>query len=225
MSAGDHQAVSKKRLGWPGASRQIQDRSEMPACARIRRIPGCLPVASTAWRPSAGMPRPACTSTGRRRSSASANTGREVRVVERELLRARMELDAARAAVERPLRLRDRVAVRVEAAEREQPSVGRGGLRDDHVVCLRVPVRLVHRKDECARVDPPQRGEELLARAPVAVRVVRADVGMGVERLELADLGAEQLEPRHHAGVVDHVAETTKSRAGNAKARRSRGRA
>jgi hypothetical protein len=29
-------------------------------------------------------------------------------------------------------------------------------------------------------------------------------VRVGVERLEAGDLLSEQLEPRHHAGVVDH---------------------
>ena len=59
MSEADHQAVSKKRLGCSRASRQIQARSEIPAWARINRIPGWRLHAPTACRPSAGIPRPA----------------------------------------------------------------------------------------------------------------------------------------------------------------------
>ena len=47
----------------------------------------------------------------------------EAGMVERELLRARMELDAARASAQRPLGLGERVVVRVEPAEREQAPV------------------------------------------------------------------------------------------------------
>ena len=39
-SDGAHHAVSKNRFGCAGASRQIHERSEIPAWARIRRIPG-----------------------------------------------------------------------------------------------------------------------------------------------------------------------------------------
>ncbi len=211
--------------GGPGASRQIQARSEIPACARISRIPGWLPVASTAWRPRAGMPRPAWTSTGSRRSSASANTGARFGWSSANCsargwsLMPRAPRSSARSASA------SGVAVRVEPAEGEQAAVRGRGLLDHHVVRRRVSVGLVHREDERASVDALERADELLAGAPVAVGVVRPDVSVRVERLEVADLLLEQLEPRHHAAVVDHAAETTKSRGGNARARRFRGRA
>ncbi len=47
-SLGDHQAVSKKRLGSSAAGRQIQARSQIPAWARISRMPGKASQASTA---------------------------------------------------------------------------------------------------------------------------------------------------------------------------------
>ena len=42
-----------------GRLRQIQARSQIPAWARISRMPGKAAQASTACRPSAGIPRPA----------------------------------------------------------------------------------------------------------------------------------------------------------------------
>src|SRR3954451_9313125 len=97
-------------------------------------------------------------------------------MIQRELLRAGVELYADGAAVERPLGLGERVAVRVEPAEREQAAVAGGRLLDDHVVRRRVPLRLVHREDERPRVDLLERADELLSRAPVAVGIIRADV-------------------------------------------------
>ena len=129
---------------------------------------------------------------------------REAGVVERELLGARMELDAARAAVERALGLGGRVVGRVEAAEGEQAALAPLRLLDHHVVRRRVAVELVHGEDERARVDPLQRADQLLAAAAVAVGVVEPDVRVGVERLEAGQLLAQPLEPRQHAGVRDH---------------------
>jgi hypothetical protein len=58
----------------------------------------------------------------------------QARVVERELLRAWMQLDPPRAAGERTLGLGQRVVMRVESGEREQAAAARLGLLDHHVV-------------------------------------------------------------------------------------------
>jgi hypothetical protein len=120
-------------------------------------------------------------------------------VVERELLGARVELDAARAARERALGLGERVVLGVEAAEGEQPAAGGLRLLDHHVVRRRVAVRLVHREHERPRVDLLERPRQLLAAAAVAVGVVRSDVRVGVERLEVREVLAQPFEPRQHA--------------------------
>jgi hypothetical protein len=115
-----------------------------------------------------------------------------------------VQLDAARAAVERTLGLGERPVLRVQPAEREQPAVAPPGLLDHDVVRGRIPVRLVHREDERPRVDALQGFDQLLAAASVAVRVVRPDVGVRVEWLEAGDVLAQPVEPRHHARVWDH---------------------
>jgi hypothetical protein len=125
-------------------------------------------------------------------------------VVEREPLRARMELDPACATVEGALGLGERVVLGVEPAEREQPSVRPLGLVDDHVVGGRIAVGLVHREDESARVDSLERADQLFAAASVAVRVVEPDVRVDVEQVEVRDVFAQPVEPRQHAGVCNH---------------------
>ena len=74
-------------------------------------------------------------------------------VVEQEALGARVELDAARAEVEAPLRLRDRILPQVEPDERDQPPFG--ALRVVERPVVRRPeagmaVRLVHAEHEGA---------------------------------------------------------------------------
>src|SRR5215211_6178989 len=74
--------------------------------------------------------------------------GLERGVIERELLRAWVQLDPARAARERSFSLRERVVLGIEAAEREQATVAARRLLDHHVVRRRVSIRLVHREHE-----------------------------------------------------------------------------
>ena len=78
----------------------------------------------------------------------------DARVIERELLGAGVELDPARAVVEAPLGLRQRVLVRVDAAERDEQSV-RLLCRLDHlVVGLAIAVGLVERERERSACAP-----------------------------------------------------------------------
>ncbi len=130
------------------------------------------------------------------------------RLVHPELLRARVQLDPGRAGVERPPRLGDRVVVRADAAEGDEPVRVVGGGADRDVVGGRVAVRLVHREEHGARVDGSERLEQLVRRLLVAVRVVLPDVGVRVVELQWARVLEDPVQPgphgrldvRHHRG-------------------------
>jgi type II secretory pathway component PulL len=121
--------------------------------------------------------------------------GRETVVVEQELLRARMELDAAGAAVEAALCLLDRALGQVEADKRNQSPLGALRVLERAVVGRAkswMPVWLVHAEHEAARdacrvVDALQ----LLVDADIAVDVVSK---MDVSVEDLRALG--QLLPK-----------------------------
>ncbi len=132
-------------------------------------------------------------------------------LVQREPLGPRMELDPARAGVQRPLGLGDGAVVRVDAAVGDEDAAGFGGGGDHEVVRLAVAGGLVHREDRGARVRPREPGEQLLRRLLVAVGVVLADVGMGVEELE-RPVGADQGLPPGDGEVVDRVRRRTAHR-------------
>ena len=68
-----------------------------------------------------------------------------------EALRARVQLDAARAGVQAAGGLGHRAVARVDAAEGDEPPVGRRGGRHHDVVGRRVAVGLVHREHDAAR--------------------------------------------------------------------------
>ena len=152
MSAGFHHEVSINRFGWAGISRQSQARSETAAWARIRRASGELVASSSECAaerrdPAAGVdqdrqPPLVCD------RDQVADRG----VVEREPLGARVELDPARAGVERPLGLGDGAVVRVRRGSRDENAAGFGGGGDHEVVRLAVAVGLVHREDRGARI-------------------------------------------------------------------------
>ena len=72
-----------------------------------------------ACRPSAGMPRPAWQRIVSRLLLREREDGLQVRMVEREALGARVQLDPAGTRGECPLGLGERGVVRVEAAEGE----------------------------------------------------------------------------------------------------------
>ena len=130
-SATCHQAVSKKRFGSSAAAGSIQPRSLIPAWARMSRAPG--------WRRGEVRrpPPPAAGSRARRgRAPARARSAHERddlldhRVRQAEGVRARVELDPARAGVEAAARLVQRVGrVRVDPGERLEPAAGRRARR------------------------------------------------------------------------------------------------
>jgi hypothetical protein len=53
----------------------------------------------------------------------------------------------------------------------------------------------VHGKDDAARVERGEDLEQLLARETRAVRIVRADVRVGVEQGDAGQIGEQRLEP------------------------------
>ena len=136
---------------------------------------------------------------GTRRSAAIANTGARRSSSSSELLCARVQLDAARAAIEAALGLGDRLLGEVEPDERDHPAVRAGGQVERPVVAgaePRVAVGLVQAEDVAARDPVPVQDRlELVVAADHAVDVV-AEVRMGVEdvraRRQLrAELGLE----------------------------------
>ena len=126
--------------------------------------------------------------------------GCEPLVVEKELLGARVELDAARAEVEAAARLLDRPFVEREPHERDEPSVrARGELERPVVACAEagMPVGLVEAEDEGPRdAVAVHRAEELLVASDHPVDV-RAEVRVGVEDVQVGgQVGAQPLVPR-----------------------------
>ena len=123
-------------------------------------------------------------------------------LVHAEALGARVELDAARAGVERAGRLGERVVVGRDAAVRDEPVGVRGGRGDHGVVGARVALGLVHREDHAARAGGGERVDELLGLLLEAVRVVAAEVGVRVVEGERPRVLDDPVQPRAHE-VVD----------------------
>jgi hypothetical protein len=122
-------------------------------------------------------------------------------MVERELLGARMKLDAPRPCGQGPLGLGNGILVRVDAAERNQAAVTAGGGLDHHVVGGAVALGLVHGEHEgAAGVGDLESGQKLLRGLLHPVRVVSPDVGVGVEELDARNLVEDDLGPR-----ADHL--------------------
>ena len=145
------------------------------------------------------------------RALALVRRGHEVahrRLGERELLGARVQLDAGRAGVEAAPRLRDRAGVlRLDAAQRAQRAVRRRDPVEHHVVGLAVAVGLVHREHERARVDGREDGQQLVDRLLEAVGIVGPDVGVGIEQREARDVLGGPVEPGPQEGAgVEHAA-------------------
>ena len=179
-----HHAVSKSRLGSRSASRQIQLRSLMPAWARMMRAPGIGLGEAHRVRPQG---RDAAPGVDEDRQPVLAGQRRQLghpRMPEREALRARMQLEPARARGQAATRLAQRVGLGIQPAQRHEPPAGLGGGRDHGVVGGRVAVGLLHREDHRPAVPGEvQAGEDLLRRGREAVRIVGADVGVRVDPL------------------------------------------
>ena len=164
------------------------------------------------------MPRPAWTSTGSRRSSASANTGARSGWSSANCSARGWSLmpRAPRSSARSASRERRRRAGRAGRTANRRPS-RRRGLLDHHVVRGRVAVGLVHREDERARVDPLERARRAARGCTCSRRgrSTRCACGRRAARGP-APPRAQPLEPRQHGRVGDHAAETTQSRAGSA---------
>ncbi len=124
------------------------------------------------------------------------------RLAHPEPLGARVQLDPGRAAIHAAARLGDRSGlVRIDPRQRDEPAAGRRGLLEHGVVGRRVAAGLVHREDERAGADDLEGGEQLLGRLAERVRVVLAEVRVGVEERGPAGLVHEGFEPRAQDGV------------------------
>jgi hypothetical protein len=66
----------------------------------------------------------------------------------------------------------------------------------------------VHGKDDAACVERGENLEQLLAREAGAVRIVRADVRVGVEQRDPGQIGEQLLEPRLQERFVDRGSQT-----------------
>jgi hypothetical protein len=125
--------------------------------------------------------------------------------VHQEVVRARVQLDAARPELDAPRSLGHGAVVRVEAAKRDEPAVGAGGLGEDQVIGVPVAAGLVHREDDPPGVERGQDADQLLAGQPRAIRVVCADVGVSVEEGNARQVREKWLEPRLQQRFVDRV--------------------
>ena len=122
----------------------------MPAWARISRASGNSSASCDGVQTERGDPAAGVDQDGQRALVRERDDRVNLRVVERELLGARVELDPLRAGGERALGLGHGIVVRVDAAERNEQTarVARGG---EHVVVGgAVAVGLVERERERA---------------------------------------------------------------------------
>jgi hypothetical protein len=126
------------------------------------------------------------------------------RVGQREALRARVQLDAARARVQAAGRLRGGPAARVHAAEGGQPATRARGGGQRGVVGVPVAVRLVHGEHHAARPRALQVGDQLGGRLAEAVGVVGADVRVGVDEVEPPGVRQQAVEPGAQEAVDVH---------------------
>ena len=114
--------------------------------------------------------------------------GREPLVLQRDLLRARMQLDPAGAGVDAAVRLGDRILVQVEADERDQPAVRLLRVGERAVVRraeARVAVGLVEAEHESAADAVVVHHPEQFVRPPAHAVDVVAEVYVGVEDLDV----------------------------------------
>ena len=174
-------------------------RSAMPAWARMScgprvRVDEALERLRDRRQAAAGVDEDRDAALGRQRED-----GREPLVVEQELLSARMELDPTRPEVEAAARLLDRALVEREPHERDEPAFRAGRELERPVVAgleARVPVGLVEAEHEGPRDAVAVHGADQLLVAPDHPVDVRAEVGVGVEDLEVGgEIGAQTLVP------------------------------
>ena len=186
------------------------DRSQIPAWARISRAFGNSPASSTACRPSAGNPAAGVDQHRQLALVGERDQLPHVRMVERELLGAGVELDPASPGREAALGLGDGVVVRVHAAEGHEQPVRFPRRLDHGVVGRRVAVGLVHREHErAAGAGQLQAREQLLGGLAHPVGVVLADVRVGVEQLDAGHLLEHDLGPGlEHVDQVHRVIRT-----------------
>ena len=218
-----------KTFGCTGRWLQIQLTSDTAAWARMTRESGKSAASSRACLPSAGIPRPAWIRTGSLRSCANVKTSR-----------------TASSSIPKPSARGCSLMPRAPSSkQREASATGsscgssrQNGTRrpfdaaahaKDGVVGIAISVGLLHREDDSLGLKGGEQREELLVRAARPVRIVAADVRVGVEEREPGKVGQQRCEPvRDQGGIVRLVhraslsAGSLKHRVGCREARRRR---
>ncbi len=171
--------------------------SQIAPCARIRTAPGWRRASSTSPSASGGRPRPAWIRIGTPRAFGEREHVVHLAAVEDEVLRARMQLDAARAGRQAAFALGERIFGGVEAAERDQPAVAFSGPREHAVVGHAVggPALGVVQREyaRAAGVGGVELCQQLLERQRASV-LVEAEVRVRVDHFGVG--GAQPLAPR-----------------------------
>ena len=125
-------------------------------------------------------------------------------VAQPEPLRARVQLDARRAATDRALDLPDGAVVRINTAERDQPTLG-GLRRGEHpVVGGAIAIRFGQREDDRAPVDGRERPQQLVDPEAGPVRIGTAKVRVAVEQACRAEPVPQAGEPWLEQRVGSH---------------------
>ena len=210
-SIGLQTEVSKKTPRLPEKWPARLARSAMPACAMISCASGYASTSRCRWsrdrrQAAAAVDEDRHAALGRQRED-----GREPLVVEEELLRARMELDPARAEVEAASRLLDRPLVEREPDERDEPAVRARRELERPVVAgaeAGMPVGLVEAEHEAARDAVAGSSADRAPRSARPSRRCRAEVDVGVEDVVSAGRSrAELVLPvgEQRRGAVERV--------------------
>ena len=130
---------------------------------------------------------------------------RHARMAQVEPLRPRMQLHSAGTGGQAPLQLADRVRVRIDSAEGDEPTLRcfRGG--EHGVVRLPVSGRLHQREDHGPASDQGERFREFAHGAAPAVRIVAAEVRMGIEQPHSWQPFDQTAKPRQQELVGVHA--------------------
>ena len=206
-SAGFHHEVSTNRFGCSGSTRHSQARSEIAQWARMIRRPGNSPDERTVSSPERGDAAPGVDEhrhpalVGERHHVAHPGLG------ERELLGARVELDALRAGVEAAASPRaQRVGARVERQNGDDAPPESRAAGEHASLASRVAAGLVH--GERHRRVPPARSSASSSSSGDCLKPSGSfapDVGVGVVEREVTGVGDQAVPPRTDQCVdVDH---------------------
>ncbi len=130
---------------------------------------------------------------------------RHTRMPQIEPLRPRMQLHSPGTGGQTALELTDRVRARVDPAERDEPTLGRFRGGEQGVVRLPVTGPLHQREHRCPSSDQGERVGELVRAAAPPVRIVAAEVSMGIEQPHSRQLLDEAAKPGQQELIRVHA--------------------